>query len=150
MPHEPLTQTLYTTAASAQGGRGGRVRSEDGVIDLELGKPGSVSNPKANPETLFAAGYASCFNNALGRIAGSQGLDGAAVVTEASVSLGMMGESGFGLAVELVSSIPGVDADSAQRLAEAAHEVCPYSRATRGNIEVTVVGRPAAPRETSG
>ena len=83
MPHESLNSVLYTTAASAQGGRGGRVRSEDGVVDLELGKPGSVSNPKANPETLFAAGWASCFNNALGRIATSQGFDGAAVVTVA-------------------------------------------------------------------
>ena len=74
MPHESLNSVLYTTAASAQGGRGGRVRSEDGVVDLELGKPGSVSNPKANPETLFAAGWASCFNNALGRIATVAGL----------------------------------------------------------------------------
>ncbi len=142
MPHQPLTSTLYTTTASAQGGRGGRVRSEDGVIDVELGKPGSVSNPKANPETLFASGYASCFNNALGRIATSQGLDGATVVTEASVSLGATGDAGVGLAVELVSTIPGADPATAQQLAEAAHGVCPYSKATRGNIDVTVVGRP--------
>ncbi|MGB7818889.1 MAG: Ohr family peroxiredoxin [Ornithinibacter sp.] len=143
MPHESLTKTLYTTTASAQGGRGGRVRSEDGVIDVELGKPGSATNPKANPETLFAAGYASCFNNALGRIATSQGLDGAGVVTEAAVSLGATGDTGVGLAVELVSTVPGADAATAQQLAEAAHEVCPYSKATRGNIDVTVVGRPA-------
>ena len=146
MPHESLNDILYTTAASAQGGRGGRVRSEDGVVDLELGKPGSVSNPKANPETLFAAGYASCFNNALGRIATSQGLDGAGAVTVAAVSLGTTGEGdtpGVGLAVELTSTIPGVDADTAQALAEAAHQVCPYSKATRGNIDVTVIGKPA-------
>jgi len=141
-----LTDVLYTTTASAQGGRGGRVRSEDGVVDLELGKPGSVSNPKANPETLFAAGYAACFNNALGRIATSQGFDGAGAVTVAAVSLGSTGTSevpGVGLGVELTSTIPGVDADTAQALAEAAHEVCPYSKATRGNIDVTVTGRPA-------
>ena len=143
MPVETIDPVLYTTAASAQGGRGGRVRSEDGAIDVELGKPGSVSNPKANPETLFAAGYASCFNNALGRIATAQGLDGAGAVTVASVSLGSTGDSGVGLAVELVSTVPGVDAATAQRLAEAAHEVCPYSKATRGNIAVTVVGQPA-------
>ena len=146
MPHEPLNTVLYTTAASAQGGRGGRVRSEDGVIDLELGKPGSVSNPKANPETLFAAGWASCFNNALGRIATDRGVDGAAVVTEASVSLGTTGTAdapGVGLSAVLVSRIPGVDARTAQQLAEAAHQVCPYSKATRGNIDVTVIGEPA-------
>ena len=146
MPHETLNDVLYTTAASAQGGRGGRVRSDDGVVDLELGKPGSVSNPKANPETLFAAGYASCFNNALGRIATAQGFDGAGSVTVASVSLGSTGTAdapGVGLAVELVSTVPGVDADTAQALAEAAHQVCPYSKATRGNIDVTVSGKPA-------
>src|SRR6187200_1852167 len=111
MPYESVDKVLYTTAASAQGGRGVRVRSEDGVVDLELGKPGSVSNPKANPETLFAAGWASCFNNALGRIATSQGFDGAAVVTVASVSLGTTGTAeapGVGIAAELTSTIPGV------------------------------------------
>jgi lipoyl-dependent peroxiredoxin len=146
VPLESLNTVLYTTTASAQGGRGGRVRSEDGVLDLELGKPGSVSNPKANPETLFAAGWASCFNNALGRIATARGLDGAAVVTEASVSLGSTGTSdapGVGLSAVLTSRIPGVDADTAQQLADAAHQVCPYSKATWGNIEVTVVGEPA-------
>ena len=72
MPFEEVTEVSYTTAASAKGGRGGRVRSEDGVVDLELGKPGSTSNPKANPETLFAAGWAACFSRALDRH-GSQG-----------------------------------------------------------------------------
>jgi Ohr subfamily peroxiredoxin len=145
VPHESLNDVLYTTAASAQGGRGGRVRSEDGVVDLELGKPGSKTNPKANPETLFAAGWASCFNNALGRIATSQGFDGAGAVTVASVSLGTTGTAdapGVGLSAELTSTIPGVDAETAQKLADAAHEVCPYSKATRGNIDVTVVGKP--------
>jgi osmotically inducible protein OsmC len=142
VPTDSVQKVLYTTSASAQGGRGGHVRSEDGVVDLELGKPGSVTNPKANPETLFAAGYASCFNNALGRIATAQGHDGAGAVTVAAVSLGTTGDAGVGLAVELRSTIPGVDADTAQQLAEAAHEVCPYSKATRGNIDVTVVGTP--------
>jgi lipoyl-dependent peroxiredoxin len=139
-----LTKVAYTTAATAKGGRAGHVKSADGVIDLDLAQPGSFTgDPKANPETLFAAGYASCFNNALGRIATAQGLDGAGAVTVASVSLGSTGDSGVGLAVELVSTVPGVDAATAQRLAEAAHEVCPYSKATRGNIAVTVVGKPA-------
>ena len=118
MPHESLNDVLYTTAASAQGGRGGRVRSEDGVVDLELGKPGSVSNPKANPETLFAAGWASCFNNALGRIATSQGFDGAGAVTVASVSLGSTGTKdapGVGLAASGRLKPSGLTRPSAPR-----------------------------------
>ena len=146
MPHESLTEPLYSIAATAQGGRAGHVTSADGVVHLKLGKPGSKANPKANPETLFAAGWASCFNNALGRIATSQGFDGAAVVTVASVSLGTTGTTeapGVGIAAELTSTIPGVDADTAQALVDAAHQACPYSKATRGNIDVTVIGVPA-------
>ena len=75
MPHESVNETIYTIAATAQGGRTGTVRSEDGVVDLPLGKPGSKSNPVANPETLFAAGYAACFNGALNAVAQKDGLD---------------------------------------------------------------------------
>ncbi len=141
MPHESVNETIYTIAASAEGGRGGKVRSEDGVVDLELGKPGG-SSPKANPETLFAAGYASCFNGALAMVAKGEGVDASAATTTADVTFGKT-DSGVGLAVELLSLIPGVDAETAQSLAEKAHQVCPYSKATRGNIDVTVVGRPA-------
>ncbi|MEO6791433.1 MAG: Ohr family peroxiredoxin [Ornithinibacter sp.] len=141
MPHESVNETIYTIAANAEGGRGGRVRSADGVVDLELGKPGG-STPKANPETLFAAGYASCFNGALALVAKADGVDASAATTTADVTFGKT-DSGFGLAVELVSLIPGVDEQTAQSLAEKAHEVCPYSKATRGNIDVTIVGRPA-------
>lgn len=142
MPHESVNETVYTIAATAQGGREGKVTSEDGVIDLPLGKPGSQSNPKANPETLFAAGYAACFNGALNKVAGDEGLDTSGSTTTADVTLGKT-DTGFGLAVTITSTIPGVDAEKAQALAEKAHEFCPYSKATRGNIDVTVKGRPA-------
>ena len=140
MPFEAVNETLYTIAASAQGGREGRVKSEDGVVDLPLGKPGSTSNPKANPETLFASGYASCFNGALAAVSGKEGVDASASTTTADVTFGKT-DSGFGLAVTLVSEIPGVDDATAQRLAELAHEFCPYSKATRGNIDVTITGK---------
>src|SRR6478672_3214425 len=131
MPFEAVNETLYTTAASAQGGRQGRVRSEDGVVDLPLGKPGSKSNPKANPETLFASGYASCFNGALAAVAGREGVDASASTTTADVTFGKT-DTGFGLAVTLVSEVPGSFETTAQRLSALAHDLCPYSQATRG------------------
>lgn len=140
MPYEALTKTLYTTAATAKGGREGTVRSEDGVIDLATGKPGSKANPKANPETLFAAGYAACFGNALNTVARKQGLDTSESTVTASVDLGMT-DTGVGLSVALEAVIPGVDEATAQALVEAAHQTCPYSKATRGNIDVTVTVR---------
>lgn len=142
MPFEAVNETVYTIAASAQGGREGRVQSEDGVIDLALGKPGSVSNPKANPETLFASGYAACFSGALAAVAAKEGVDVSDSTVTANVELGKT-DSGFGLAVELTAEIPGVDEATAQKIADAAHQVCPYSKATRGNIDVVVVGKAA-------
>lgn len=134
---EQLNQVAYTTAATAKGGRDGNVASEDGVIELPLGKPGSTSNPKANPETLFAAGYAACFGGALNKMASDEGLDTSESTVTATVKFGQT-DTGFGLAVDLVATIPGVDAAKAQELVEKAHQFCPYSKATRGNIEVNV------------
>ena len=134
---EAITDELYATAATAKGSREGTVKSADGVIDLPLGKPGSTSNPKANPETLFAAGYASCFSGALAAVAGKEGLDVSESTVTANVHFGKT-DSGFGLAVDISADIPGVDAAKAQELVEAAHQLCPYSKATRGNIEVNV------------
>lgn len=136
MPYEELNEVAYTTAATAQGGRGGHVKSQDGVIDVELGKPGSTSNPKANPETLFAAGYASCFSGALNHIAGEAGVDTSNTTVTATVSFGPT-DTGFGLAVDIVADLPGVDPAQAAELVEKAHAFCPYSKATRGNIKVT-------------
>ncbi len=136
---EQVTKVAYTTAATASGGRGGRTTSEDGTVDVELGKPGSG---KANPETVFAAGYAACFGGALSAVSSKEGVDASASTVTAEVTFGET-ESGFGLAVDLVATIPGVDESTAQRLTEQAHEMCPYSKATRGNIEVSVTGKAA-------
>lgn len=136
---QSIESVLYSTAATAQGGREGRVASADGVIDVPLGKPGSTANPVANPETLFAAGYAACFNGAflaVARKAGVEVPEGTTVT--ADVTLGTTDDGGVGLAVALSVSAPGLDGDTATELVEQAHAMCPYSKATRGNIEVTV------------
>ncbi len=137
MPLETLTEVLYSTSATATGGRVGRVQSADGVLDLELRRPGSKSNPAANPETLFAAGYAACFGSALTSAAKERDVDVSNSSVTAAVSLGKT-DTGVGLAVTLTAHLPGVDPDIAQQLLDAAHHGCPYSKATRGNIEVTV------------
>jgi Ohr subfamily peroxiredoxin len=133
-----VTETVYTTEASAKGGRSGHVHSADGVIDLDMGKPGSTANPKANPETLFAAGYAACFQGALANRAQTQGIDTSDSVVTAAVTLGKTDDGGVGLAVELKAHLPGVDEGKAKELLDLAHQFCPYSKATRGNIDVTL------------
>lgn len=133
-----LTEISYTTSAAAKGGRTGHVQSADGVVDLDLGRPGSTANPKANPETLFAAGYASCFQGALTARAAQQDVDASDSAVTATVSFGAAADGGFGLAVAIEASIPGVDQAQAEELMALAHEVCPYSKATRGNIVVTL------------
>lgn len=131
-------QILYTANATATGGRDGRAASDDGRIDLPLAMPAALGgNGKGtNPEQLFAAGYAACFLSALKLVAGQKGVKlGNDAQVAAAVSIGK-DETGFGLAVTLTASLPGVDAAAAHALVEAAHQVCPYSKATRGNIEV--------------
>jgi len=135
MPFEAVNEVSYATTATAKGGRGGRVKSADGVVDLPLGPPGSTSNPKANPETLFAAGYAACFSGALNAASRKAGLDTSESTVTAKVTFGKT-DTGYGLAVELVADIPSVDPDVAADLVEHAHAACPYSKATRGNIDV--------------
>jgi Ohr subfamily peroxiredoxin len=133
-----LTKIAYTTAASAKGGRAGHVTSADGVIDLDTAQPGTSSEPKANPETLFAAGYAACFQGALGNRAKTKGVDASDSTVTAEVSFGPSEDGGFGLAVELKVEIPGVDPALVREITELAHQFCPYSKATRGNIDVTL------------
>ena len=132
---------LYTARATARGGRTGEVVSDDGVLDLELAYPkelgGPEGNDKTNPEQLFAAGYSACFLNALKRVAREQGLDVEGAEMTAEVGLGMAGTL-FGLTVNLIGRLPTLDAAQGAALMEAAHHVCPYSNATRGNIEVTL------------
>lgn len=133
-----LTKVAYTTAATAKGGRAGHVRSDDGVLDLDTAQPGTSKEPKANPETLFAAGYAACFQGALGNRAKTKGVDTSDSTVTADVSFGPSEDGGFGIAVELKVSIPGVEPEQARELVELAHEFCPYSKATKGNIDVTL------------
>ncbi|WJL94709.1 organic hydroperoxide resistance protein [Microbacterium sp. ET2] len=132
---------LYTAEALATGGgRDGHVRTADGILDTDVRVPKELGGAGGapNPELLFAAGYAACFHSALQSVARAQKVkvDGSSVGSR--VSLGPNGDGGFQLAVLLEVNIPGVEGDVAQRLADAAHQVCPYSNATRGNIEVTV------------
>jgi osmotically inducible protein OsmC len=133
-----LTKVNYTTAAHAKGGRAGHVRSEDGVIDLDLAQPGTSDEPKANPETLFASGFAACFQSALMSPAKAQGVDASDSEVTATVFFGPSTDGGFGLAVELAVHIPDLDEETTEELIELAHQFCPYSKATRGNIEVTL------------
>ena len=133
-----LTKVAYTTSATAIGGRAGHVTSADGVIDLDLAQPGTKSEPTANPETLFASGYSACFQGALANRAKTQDIDTSASTVTAAVSFGPSDDGGFGLSVAITVHIPDLDLAKAQELANLAHEFCPYSKATRGNIDVTV------------
>jgi len=133
-----LNKVAYTTSATAKGGRAGHVRSADGLVEFDLAQPGTTPEPAVNPETLFAAGYSACFQGALTNRAKTLGVDTSDSTVTANVSFGPSEDGGFGLAVELEVSIPGVDAAKAQELVELAHQFCPYSKATRDNIEVTL------------
>jgi len=132
---------LYTAEALATGaGRNGHVRTTDGRLDLDLAIPKAMggSGDGANPEQLFASGYAACFHSALQTVARTQKVSIADSSVGARVHIGSNGQGGFGLAVELEVVIPEMAHDQAQALADAAHQVCPYSNATRGNIAVTI------------
>jgi Ohr subfamily peroxiredoxin len=133
-----LEKRLYTAVATAISGRDGRVTSEDGVLDLQLVPPKALGGSGAtgtNPEQLFAAGYAACFGSAVTHLARSQKIKSGPVSITAHVTIGPAAGS-FGLAVELVASIPELPREQAEALVQAAHHVCPYSNATRGNITV--------------
>ena len=132
---------LYTAEALATGaGRNGRVATSDTRLDLDLAIPKEMggSGDGANPEQLFAAGYAACFHSALQTVARSQKVKITDSSVGARVQIGSNGEGGFGLAVQLEVVIPDLPHEQAQALADAAHQVCPYSNATRGNIEVEI------------
>ena len=134
-------QILYTAEATAWGGREGRTASSDGVLELSLTMPKELGGPggaHTNPEQLFAAGYASCFHSALKLVARGAGVDVSESAVTARVGIGPNDSGGFGLAVELEAELPDVDRPVAEDLVAKAHEVCPYSNATRGNVEVTL------------
>jgi lipoyl-dependent peroxiredoxin len=132
---------LYTATAHATGdGRNGHATSDDGILDVDLRTPKELGGQggATNPEQLFAAGYAACFHSAMKVVAGRDKLDVTGSEVSASVGIGMTSAGGFGLAVELDVSVPTLDKAAAEVLVAKAHEVCPYSNATRGNVEVTL------------
>jgi Ohr subfamily peroxiredoxin len=135
-----LDKVLYTAKAHTIGGREGRSVSSDNLLDVRLAPPTEMGGKgdATNPEQLFAAGYSACFMGAMKFVAGQKKLAVPAdAAIDASVSIGPI-PNGFGLAVELAVSLPGMERGAAQDLIEAAHVVCPYSNATRGNIDVTL------------
>ncbi|WSG01726.1 organic hydroperoxide resistance protein [Micromonospora sp. NBC_01740] len=139
-------QVLYTASARATGdGRDGHVRTSDGTVELDLAVPKEMGGAggAANPEQLFAAGYAACFHSALRLVARKAKVDVSGSVVEAEVGIGANGSGGFGLAVTLLVDLPAVERAAAEQVVEQAHQVCPYSNATRGNVEVTLTVREA-------
>lgn len=132
-------KVLYTAKATAHGGREGQVKSSDEKINLSLQMPkelGGKDGPGTNPEQLFAAGYAACFESALRLAARTKKLPFTDATVTAEVDIGTDNSGGFGLGVRLSAVVSGVDQATAELLVEAAHQVCPYSKATRGNITV--------------
>ncbi|OZI36575.1 organic hydroperoxide resistance protein [Bordetella genomosp. 1] len=136
-----IEKVLYTAHAKATGGRDGRAVSSDNVLDVRLTTPrelGGAGGDGTNPEQLFAAGYSACFLGALKFVAGKEKIAlGNDVSIEGAVGIGAI-PTGFGIEVELKISLPGLDRAVAESLVEKAHIVCPYSNATRGNIDVTL------------
>ncbi len=132
---------LYTATATATGeGRNGHATSEDGMLDLDLAIPKAMGGAggATNPEQLFAVGYAACFHSALKVVAGRDTVDVSGSEVSATVGIGTLDDGGFKLQVELDVSVPTLDRTAAEQLVAKAHEVCPYSNATRNNIDVTL------------
>ena len=132
-------KALYTADATATGGRNGHVKSSNGVLDVEVRMPkalGGANDDYTNPEQLFAAGYAACFDSALNLVIKQEKVTAGGTKVTAKVSIGQNDAGGFGLAVELDVNIKEIELDKANELVVKAHQVCPYSNATRGNVEV--------------
>ncbi len=131
---------LYRTSATATGGREGHARTDDGRVELQLSTPkelGGAGGPGTNPEQLFAAGYSACFLGALEVAAQQLKLRIPADATvKATVGIGPRSEGGFGITADLSVSLPGIERADAQKLVETAHQICPYSNATRNNVDV--------------
>ena len=136
-----LDKIMYTAHAHVTGGREGRAVSDDGLLDVKLSSPKAMggAGTATNPEQLFAAGYSACFMGAMKHVAGMKKISIPADASiDASVDIGSI-PAGFGIAAKLVINLPGLDRDVASDLVHAAHQVCPYSNATRGNIDVELV-----------
>ncbi|WP_275590881.1 organic hydroperoxide resistance protein [Pseudomonas sp. DP-17] len=136
---DTLTTVIYTAHTHTTGGRDGRGRTTDGELDLALSPPGS-GRPGSNPEQLFAIGWSACFIGALRRAGQKLNVRlPADVAVDAKVSLGNTADGGFALAAQLTVHLPGLEAEDKAKLVDEAHQICPYSKATRGNIEVGFV-----------
>jgi Ohr subfamily peroxiredoxin len=134
-------KNLYKTTVTTQGGRNGHTRSEDGILDMELRKPKSLGGDGgdySNPEQLFAAGYSACYGSALEHVAKQHKIDLGDYSVTATVKLGQTDSGNLQLSAILDTYIPAVDVETGEKLVNEAHEVCPYSRATRDNIDVTL------------
>jgi osmotically inducible protein OsmC len=138
-----IMNTLYSTKVTATGGRHGQIRSEDGLLDMKLALPRQLGGKgdATNPETLFAGGYAACFENALLRVSHDAGLRFADKDVEviAEIGLSRNDSGGFVLSAALAVTVTGVDQKKAEELVEAADKICPYSNAIRGNVEVAII-----------
>lgn len=135
-----IEKVIYQAHATATGGRDGSVKSSDGLLDLKLAVPVEMGGPGngVNPEQMFAAGYSACFIGAMKFVAATQKLAMPADASiKATVGIGQI-PAGFGIEVQMVVSLPGMDRAVAQALVDKAHQVCPYSNATRGNIDVSI------------
>ena len=131
---------MYTAVATATGGRNRKVTSDNGVLSLEIRSPkalGGANDDYTNPEQIFAAGYAACFDSALNLVIKQTKVTTGVTTVTAHVSIGKLDTGGFIFAVTLQVNVPGVSLEQAKELADKAHQVCPYSNSTRGNIEVT-------------
>lgn len=134
-------KTLYTASVTATGGRNGKVKSENGVVDFDVRMPkalGGANDDYLNPELLFAAGYSACFDSALNLVL-QQNKVKAETTVKADVSIGQLENGGFGLSAVLTISVLGVSLEDAKLYAEKAHQICPYSNATRNNIDVELI-----------
>ncbi|WP_316805610.1 organic hydroperoxide resistance protein [Pedobacter nototheniae] len=143
-------KAIYTATATATGGRNGHVVSSDEVLNLEVRMPkelGGAETGYTNPEQLFAAGYAACFDSALSLVIKTTKAEAGATAVRAHVGIGKNEEGGFGLTVVLDVNISGVSAELAKSLVDKAHQVCPYSNATKGNVEVTLNTTTLAPEQ---
>lgn len=131
---------LYSASVKSVGGRNGKIESKDGILSFDVRMPKELGGEDGftNPEQLFAAGYASCFGSALDLIASKSKLPVTYSEITADVSIGQTAEGGFALSVDLFAKIEGVEREKAMNLVEKAHEICPYSNAVRGNIDVNV------------
>ncbi|HEX6872765.1 MAG TPA: organic hydroperoxide resistance protein [Micromonosporaceae bacterium] len=138
-----IAKEIYTATVTVTGGRSGHAAASDGRLEVDLSRPGDPRGTGTNPEQLFAAGYAACFQSALTGVARRRGVTVGQSTVRATVVLGSSADERYTLRVTLTVQVPDLDPVVVRELATAAHQICPYSNATRANIEVTIEVAPA-------